>query len=93
MNPSLRASAAAALVGVFLLSGCGDPPGCAEMCARQFECMQDFNVMPLPDQDRCTEDCETLSADDPDYAEAIEERAECFEDEACEAIVYNYACY
>jgi len=62
-------------------TGCGDDVGCETICAKDDECRSD----PF-DADACTEICEELSDEDGAYANAIEEKAECYDDSTCQEI-------
>lgn len=65
-----------AILGVAL--GCSSSAGCPELCAKEAECGGVFGQPPI-DEASCTSECEALSADDPDYASAMEERATCLD--------------
>jgi hypothetical protein len=68
-------------LGASSLAGCGSSAGCAELCTRDYACWPEIYGVPLEgDVDSCTADCEALSADDPEYAEAIADRGSCYED-------------
>ena len=79
------------VLGGLLGVACSADAGCPELCAKEAQCRQDFGVMGASEQE-CVDQCEALSADSPDYAEAIAERASCIEEEECDAVVYGYAC-
>lgn len=77
-------------------SGCGQELGCAELCAKEHDCRQSFQdsgVIPT-DEDACLTTCESLSEDDPAYADAVAERAACYmeSDTTCDAIAFGFAC-
>jgi hypothetical protein len=91
-----RLARAASVVFVLLLGalGCGEELGCTDLCAREHECRegrQDIGVIPT-DEEACVATCESLSEDDPVYADAIAERAACYEDASCDEIAFGFAC-
>jgi hypothetical protein len=80
-----------AVSAVLLGAGCESEAGCPELCAKEVQCRQDSGVMG-PDEETCVSQCETLSADDPAYAEAVEERASCIQDATCEEVLFGFGC-
>jgi hypothetical protein len=68
----------AALVAIG--GGCGGDEPCEVICARNAECQPD-----APSEDECLALCEDLSADQI-YADALEEQADCYEEESCQSI-------
>jgi len=90
MGPSVRRIRSALLAPILGIS-CGAPAGCPELCAKEVQCRQDLGVMG-PDEAECVETCDALTAEDPAYADAIEERATCIQDESCDAVVFGFAC-
>jgi hypothetical protein len=68
---------AAACVGV----GCDDGDGCDAICAKQEACQDD-----APDAATCIDICRELVDGDADFAEAVDEQADCYEDATCEEI-------
>ena len=93
-----RANATAGATGWLLcgiaaiLLGCsGSDVGCSELCAKEVQCRQDLGVM-VPDEQACVDTCEALAADDPAYADAVEERAECIQEASCEEVVFGFGC-
>jgi hypothetical protein len=97
LEPARSGSLAGAGAVVFLLllgpSGCDEQYGCADLCAKEHDCRQDTGVIPT-DEAACVDQCERLSDDDPAYADAIAERAACYQDSdtTCEAIAFGFAC-
>lgn len=74
--------------GMCLLLGCEQEHGCRELCAREAQCRQDLGVI-ATDEDACTADCQALADDDPDYAEAVSERAACLAEADCETVAFG----
>lgn len=58
---------------------CSSNAGCPELCAKEAECASSFFGTPPVDEEACTSECESLSADDAAYADAVAERAACLD--------------
>jgi len=96
VSQSSQLGARVAVVLFLLLGGeaCAAAYGCPDLCAKEADCRQDIGAIPS-DEDACVAQCETLSAEDPAYAEAVAERAACYledSDATCESIVFGFAC-
>ena len=78
----LRLVLAACLLA--LLPGCGDGSNaCRVLCKKDIECHSE-----TLDEDTCVDICKALADDDDDYRTAVEERADCYEDDlACNELV------
>ncbi|NUP14060.1 MAG: hypothetical protein HOW73_49135 [Polyangiaceae bacterium] len=77
-----------AVLFAVLAAACGSDQGCPELCAKEVQCRQDLGVMG-PDEESCVAQCEGLAEDDPDFAEAVAEKASCIQDLSCDEVVFG----
>ena len=74
----------AVIVGCSL--GCSGTEGdCEDLCAMEAECQQSFGgqdsgAIPF-DQDACRSTCNSLTEDDPAFAEGVADRVSCLEEQ------------
>jgi hypothetical protein len=72
-----------AVLAVVPWLGCdGSDAGCEQLCAIEADCASDTDAIPV-DEEACLSSCRDLAAEDPEYAEAVEERAACLEANGC----------
>lgn len=89
-RPIAHWGARAASLGVLagsLLVGCGDA-GCPELCEKTASCAATFG-QPEQSAATCEAQCEALSQEDPAFAEAVAERAECLQDVSCDELYFT----
>lgn len=68
------------------LMGCGVDDPCQVLCERDVEC----GYAPEDYLDDCISQCEQFSAEDTAYAEAVEDRAACYESQDdCDSVVFS----
>ena len=70
------------LVASMVFLGCGVEDPCRVICEKEATC----GFSETGDIETCVAQCETFYEDDPEYAEAIDERAACIEDTVCDEI-------
>ena len=63
------------------LVGCGGDDGCETICRRAVECQKD-----TPTEAECVSICKKQYDADSDYADAVDEQADCYDDATCAEI-------
>jgi len=63
-------------------AGCSDA-GCSELCEKEASCNVELDAA------NCTASCEALSEGNPDYADAVADRAACIQDLTCDEVFFE----